>query len=64
MVLGTEQAVIVNIVRPFSDISDVHNLENELATVFYENDEDNNNNIGVYDGHDIATDFTDAIFYM
>jgi hypothetical protein len=52
-----EHAVIIRFNYGIEGLDDLHNLENKLRNII-------DNNFGEYDGHEIATDFSDGILYM
>ena len=55
---NSEHAVIIDFLYGLKDLEPLHKLENQLRTLI------NENSLGEYDGHDIATDYSDGILYM
>ena len=53
----SEHAVIIRFNYGIERLEDLHNLEDKLRSII-------DNNVGEYDGHEIATDYSDGILYM
>ncbi len=55
---NSEHAVIVNFLYGMENLDPLHRLEDELRKSIDEN------SLGEYDGHEIATDYSDGILFM
>lgn len=52
-----EHAVIIRFNYGVEELDDLHRLEDKLRNII-------DNNVGEYDGHEIATDYSDGVLYM
>lgn len=55
---NSEQAVIVQFLYGIDGLEPLHRLEEKLRNLI------NQKGVGEYDGHDIATDYSDGFLYM